>query len=578
MSKWKNAIRGRQRILRHLVAVVLVLILSIGLLGCETKGFCMYTKDAQIWLYHLGGRSSEKLTNDFLYVPEEYNPTNPEHGSNKVNQLTTVDAHSQRVFYPTALVNGIYSLKYKNNGWNAEEAKLVASNIVEHWVDENAQRLIYRTASDELWRYDLDRSYELAKNIEICFGTKRQLDICYLVKDGGLYFQSGDMKAEEIDRNVDKLYGIDSNSTVYYRKQDLLYVKKVGEEAENIAEHVTAVALDEGNGGCYILTAHNVVGEDIFDTDLGEIVLSKRMDRVRFYDGSHSYPLGYLEISVDKLKQTEDAEAYLVGRLMMGNGRLCFVGLSENEMEELCQERLDREDISEYQSKHGGTLEDAVHSLWNAYLCDNIGYRIAVGSKLINRSWGLKDGFVPCMESGGDVFYYIIQGKNGASLHSLSLGEVLTDKMIAADIAPETLRFFASGTHPVYLVNTRHAFKPDGKHEGSFGELWIDEKKVAKEAYSYRIWYDEGSDSLYFLTEYDMATEMGVLLRYSKEKNTEIASNVYYYAITTDGGVVYLRNYDMVKCEGNLYLYQDGCEILLDTEVANIMQCGRLNH
>ena len=572
MSEWKNASRGMPGIMQHLLAVILVLILSVGLLGCESRGFCMYTKDAQIWLYHLGGGSVEQLTNDFLQVPEEYNPTNLEHGSITVNQLTTVDAHSLRMFYPTALVNGIYSLKYKNNGWDAEESELIASDIVKHWVGENAQRLIYWTTSSELWRYDLDQSYELAKNVEACFGTKKQLDVCYLVKDGVLYFQSGDTKAEEIDRNVDKLYGIDCNSAVYYRKQDLLYIKKVGEEAENIAEHITAVALDEDNGGCYILTAHDVDGNDIFDTDLGVNVLSKRMDRVRFYDGTRSHPLGYLEISEEKLKQAEDAEAYLVGQLMMGNGRVCFIGLGENEMEELCSERLDREDISKYQSKHGCTLDEAVQALWNTTLCDNIGYRIAVGSKLINRSWGLQEGFVPCMESGGDVFYYIIQGENGASLHSLSLGEVPMDKKVAANIAPETLRFFSSGTRPVYLIKTRQAITSDGKLEGSFGELWISEEKVANEAYSYRIWYDEEGDTLYFLTEYDMDTEMGVLLRYSKGRNTEIASDVYYYTITTNGELVYLKNYDMVRCKGELYLYQDGGEILLDTEVANIIQ------
>lgn len=107
--------------------------------------------------------------------------------------------------------------------------------------------------------------------------------------------------------------------------------------------------------------------------------------------------------------------------------------------------------------------------------------------------------------------------------------------------------------------------------ENSTGTLYVNGEKVEKDVRVDSIRRNI-NDDFYFLSDVD--SNEGTLNLYNGKKVSEIADDVLAaIAVTPDGGVLYLVDYNMEKLEGELYYSKNGKEgKLLDEDVTFVLK------
>lgn len=169
------------------------------------------------------------------------------------------------------------------------------------------------------------------------------------------------------------------------------------------------------------------------------------------------------------------------------------------------------------------------------------------------------------IDGDGRTVYYIdnIQSDTErGDLHKVTVSgtKIKKDELYDTDVS-----------HGLFIAEGVFRYFKDYSSETASGELYFEKNKVDSNVRGSSVIYNEKTHSLIYCTDWSKDTVSATLKIYDGKKSTKVADDVYDYEVLGSGNVIYLQGYDRKNHLGELYLYNGGRSIKLDSDVTAII-------
>lgn len=612
------------------VAVVAVLILVIFLFsgGGKAKNvFTLYLKDSEIFFYDLKKDSEAWQLTTRLVDSEGVDDEDLADAGYQLGFYTYMSEDGKYIFFPD-------KVDYKDDGANLYykevakpdmEAIKVDSDILYYTVNTSATLITYLKGEEgNLYQYKIgedsrDKIASEVKNFEVSDdGTK----IGYIDSEGSLYLKYADKDKEKIASEVSSLeYLSDDFKTVYYIKEGSLYKKVEGEDPVKIASDVYDVIKIYETGEIYYLISEDseISLMDYITDDMKSADASITEPEYPDFPNSPDYPLWWdydtdaeynaayaayeeayeaWEAECDRM-ETEYYEAWDAywakenrdelradleeETLELSNYSLCFYNGTEATVitdafvgddyysdytyaseipviiyEAYNQSSLEKVKLSEVESIYDieEMVEAALFSSSERYIA------VKTTATVVEQE---KEATNFIINSSGTIVYYIDdipEEKNYGELYRISIKNGVVGKAEVYDSDVCTgFCYFVSDTELEYFKDYK-----DGK-----GELYINKNKIDYDVYCYSVGVYSDLDKIFYFTDWNEEKNYGTLKVYDGKEATKIADDVHSFSVTPDGRVLYLYDYSLKYCKGELHEWSNGETRKIDDDVVCVI-------
>lgn len=564
--------------------LVLVLVLSIVLSFLGRNNYVLYLKEGELMFSSLSNVKPFQVTEDSTTASAAF--------------YTRLSKDEKRIFYLDDIESGVGKLYYREVNKPKKDAEKIDSDVSQFMINEQGNRVTYYKEG-KLYQHNLKDREKLASDVKYGNWTvsKDGKNVLWLNQDGKAYFLKVGSDKEKVDSNITRILQVSEDcKTVWYFKDENLYVKESKKTKKKIASDVADVLCIYESGGIYFLkgdtetiTLKDYVIDDMKESD-AQMVEPVYPSWSEYYDRYEDYDQAWdaYDAAVDAYYEARDAwwdkedrddlrrdlegetieiEVYdlyfyngkkvktvakNVDRYGMDyanqNATIVFGVFEDKEVEKvkisevvyLYQIRNAVEDAFEVYSGCYVAVQD---SKTKVNLTDVDRIQVADNGKMLYALCNVEHG------DEGDLYKIAVSGK------SLKKAEKIASDVCTYDID------FVDGNKLAYFKDVTN----------SSGTLYIDKKKIDSEVSLYSVNYFEDLKGITYHTDIDEDDDSYTLMMYKDKKKTEIAEDVHSFVVTRKGKIVYICDYNTDRNEGDLYLYDKKESKQIDDEVSRII-------
>ena len=535
-----------------------------------------------------------------------------------LSDLTVLSQDGSLIFYPDKCSYDFdeydfdFNLYYREVKDDEFVPVKIDSDISSYDVSDDAETVTYLRKKDgNLYEYTLktDSREKIASDVTNFVISDDESKIMYMTNEGDVYLKTEEDKEKVVSEISTLVYLDDDFSTIYYIKDSTLFKQKFGDDRQKIAEDVVGVTKVYDSGEVYFtrsetvnVTYMSLVNDDLAASDsaIQEPVKPTAPDFDDYYYSYDDYWDAYdaywdaYDDYYDKIDAYWDAYDIYLEKKSRDNLR-----------SRLSEETFSYENISLYY--YSGEEESLVvenYSYAQAYAEDTaiISYKAydRSSNKKINLSdidsiWDLEDYNILSQfndntyvdvainnspleindnnvydieinDSGKDIYY--VSANDDEYYGDLYHIEVKGDSAAAATLYDEDVYAYVN-----FLTDDMFAYYKD--YEESSGELFINGESIDYDVYTYS--YDEDSDTLLYIADYNIDKGYGILKSYNDGEIVKISDDVYDYQMSPEGDILYLYDYSKDYYRGELYMWNGEEKLKLDDDVSTLLSY-RENH
>ncbi len=540
------------------------------------KGDSMYTlslseKDAE-------PRAMQVLSDD------AYDITHLNYLMDILELSTTLSKDGSKLFYCDSINSADEALYYLDlEDENAAPVRISGGNVWSFSVNESATIVTFLRDGDNLYQYDMQsgKTEKIASEVPGTFKASRDgSKIAYNTKSG-LYLRSELGQVEKLSNSGYRSRGSsdDMLSTIYYMDEDnTLFCNKTGKAGDSfkIADNVSGVSVS-GNGAYYTTDNGNVSMYDYIDKDLLSVDPDS-LERPEYpfsfeYDTDAEYRAAMEQYAADmevyehandllKLKEDLLSDQYLLETLHYFDGSQSSVVTEDVIRDHDFASPVVALDALEYTyldpEKAAALTTDDLEAIiessdscasWEIYnkirssaiAVNGTAYALDLNIWTINPSEDGQTVYITTKNPDNSDIDLYQAGISGNSLQ--------TPTQIASDI------------DDLQIIGNNAVFWQDSA-------VFVNGVRIDDDVHSHVAFQDDGS-FVYLVGEEDDNSYQ--LKSYKDGEITTIADDVFDFGFTTGGDLLYLRDYNVNRCAGTLYLYNGKDSTKLDDDVAAIV-------
>ena len=419
------------------------------------------------------------------------------------------------------------------------------------------------------------------------FGTSRDGSKIIYNTENGLYLYSGLGKTEKLSNDYcSQVYTPDDAlSTIYYvDEDDTLFCNKTGKAGDSfkIADDVSGVSVS-GNGVYYTTDSRNVSMYDYIDKDLLSVDPDS-LERPEYpfsfeYDTDAEYQAAMEQYEADmevyehandlrELQKDLAREQYTLVTLNYFNGSSASVVA-----EDVFRGSISSADtyahaaaVLEYtypdpEKAAALTVDDMEAIIDSNYsyastASNHIHNKICSSSVAVNGTACASDLDIYriCLTEDGQTACIITKNADNSDIDLYQAGisgnSLQTPTQIASDI------------DNLQIIGNNAVFWKDSA-------VFVNDVRIDDDVLADHVAFRDDGSFVYLVGEEDDNSYQ--LKSYKDGKITTIADDVFDFGFTTGGDLLYLRDYNLNRCVGTLYLYNGKDSTKLDDDVAAII-------
>ena len=419
------------------------------------------------------------------------------------------------------------------------------------------------------------------------FGTSRDGSKIIYNTENGLYLYSGLGKTEKLSNDYcSQVYTPDDAlSTIYYvDEDDTLFCNKTGKAGDSfkIADDVSGVSVS-GNGVYYTTDSRNVSMYDYIDKDLLSVDPDS-LERPEYpfsfeYDTDAEYQAAMKQYKADmevyehandlrELQKDLAREQYTLVTLNYFNGSSASVVA-----EDVFRGSISSADtyahaaaVLEYtypdpEKAAALTVDDMEAIIDSNYsyastASNHIHNKICSSSVAVNGTACASDLDIYriCLTEDGQTACIITKNADNSDIDLYQAGisgnSLQTPTQIASDI------------DNLQIIGNNAVFWKDSA-------VFVNDVRIDDDVLADHVAFRDDGSFVYLVGEEDDNSYQ--LKSYKDGKITTIADDVFDFGFTTGGDLLYLRDYNLNRCVGTLYLYNGKDSTKLDDDVAAII-------
>ena len=548
------------------------------------KGDSMYTlsvseKDAE-------PRAMQMLSDD------AYDIMNLDYLMDSLELSATLSKDGSKLFYFSYTGGGteLYYMDLKDK--NAAPVCISGGNVWSFSVNESATIVTFLRDGDNLYQYDMQSgktekiASDLAGYMKYFMTSRDGSKIAYFTKSG-LYLRSELGQVEKLGNSGCAPCGSDDMlTTIYYKDEDnTLFCNKTGKAGDSfkIADDVLDVSVS-GNGVYYTTDNGNVSMYDYIDKDLLSVdpdSLERPEHPFSFeYDTDAEYRAAMEQYEADmevyehandllKLKEDLLGKQYLLETLHYFDGSQSSVVAEDvihGSVDLATNRAIDQShtaavlayaacpDPEKAAALTADDLEAIIESS-DSSASSEIYNKIRSSAVAVNGTAYALDLNVWTINPSedGQTVYITTKNPDNSDIDLYQAGisgnSLQTPTQIASDISYWK------------IVGNNAVFWKDSA-------VFVNGVRIDDDVHSHVAFQDDGS-FVYLIGEEDDNSYQ--LKSYKDGEITTIAGDVFDFGFTTGGDLLYLRDYNVNRCAGTLYLYNGKDSTKLDDDVAAIM-------
>lgn len=589
--------------MKKVITLLLVLAMALSLCACGggqsspksgMASYGMYIKDSELFFTDLKKEPSQISSR--LIDNEDIDDADLANSSAQLALYTQVSADGTLVVFPDKVADGI-NLYYRKTNDAESDATKIDSDVLLYAMNTAATTITYMKGTGEdcnLYQYSIkeQEKEKIASSVREYHVTEDGEKILYVTTEGMLYTVSAGQEKEKIASDITQLaWYSDDFSLVYYIKDEALYKQKLGEDREKIDSDISKVIQVFDSGEAYYLkqetesdTLMNYIDDDMKEVDAEAPTKYPSQPRYRYYNSDEEYQKAYAEYeealaaylgkslrdewreqaewmrlsqTVRSLYYYNGTEKQLITDSLAANvgvtaaaesAVISYVAYNQKDVGKTKLSKLaESSDISEFSEK----VEKALFSSSDRYI--TLGGTATVLEQENAKSF--------CINDAGTVVYYvddIPEGKNTGDLYTV----LITDNTVGEATLYDS---DVNVNNYTFLSDTNFLYFKDYK-DGS-GDLYLNKTKIDYDVYGASVRYNSKLDTIYYAIDWNSEKNYGVLKQYANGEAVKIADDVYDYAFTPDGQVLYLYDYSMKYDSGELYLWNKGESTKIDDDV-----------
>ena len=548
-----------------IAAILILLIVLIIALCSKAPNYGLYVKDGELMYSKLSGKSFE-VSSDFMNADFSESDV-------KVNKDVSI------IFYPDKTSSGSgYNLYFRSLKKTKAEAVKISNNVTRYKINEDGSYAFFMKDGD-LYEYNVKKesSEKISSKVSSFYISENGKTVVFTTyKEDGttdLYYRKSGKDKEKIDGKIGNVSKITEDfDIVYYTKENDdektttmdLYKCKLGKDSEKLISKISGIVRIYDDDLVYYYKSEtkeaklsDYIYDDMEESDskisrpdyddfddydeyeeayeeyqqklardeireeLEDATFSNTVKTLYFFDGKESKEIAddfrgtkvtgsddpvvvYTVSSSEKIKLSEIENYYNFENLLSGVGDV-YVANEENTM------KLEQDDAQDFE------LNEDADTL---YFIDDLS----------------EDG------DYGTLYTVAIKKKK--------LGEKKT---------------YDTDVYEFDLYDDEVVYFKDVDEDNDSGELYFNKKKVDHDVDVDNIRYVEKTDILVYTTD---PTVDGYTLKVYDGKAKGVGNEIAYYAITSEGDILFLRDYSSFS-GGDLYIY-NGKAKKLDTDVTYI--------
>lgn len=544
-------------IIAAVVAVVIIAGAVVAALtlfgGGKDEAFAAYVKDGELFYSDFGKDGAIEISNGFYdEEPDDYS------NLDGLFMGFHIQKAGDRLFYADKWdeYEESYTLYYRDMNKKKAEPVKVDSDVHFFDVNDDGTALIYAKSEDNVLYYsDLEDKTKIESDIGGARVCSEFEHVVYLNEDMDIV--SYDIKTgerEKLARGVDEVEAWRDNNTVFYLKDEALYVVSPGTERVKIAEDVENVVQTYETGEVYYTVAEEIELPMMtyFDDDLAEsdknlpATDSDRQLRDVYREYLNEETFSHTE---RELYYYNGSESILVCEDMNG----IFAEDEASDAPVLVVETFANPEKVATMSELFEDSEAAFEKLYDA-TDDNFARHIVVGSSIskidltdVGRFAVMDDGSgvyviadveefekedpAPAEEGSHVYESELKEGEGTLYYYSIEKGVVGEPVEIDDDVDTRSIRAW-NNFGIAYFKN----INKDGDH----GDLYINGEEISYDVYTGDIIYDEDMDTMVFFTDWDEDDEAGNGFLYENGKCIEIGDDIHDVMFVD--GVIYIMD------------------------------------
>ncbi len=605
---------GISAVIVAVIAVVAAAAVALPMfVGKSASNYTFYLKDRELFYSDFSKQGAQQVTDrlssdvsaaDLISVADDF------------SCFMTVSKDGKTLFFADKIdtFDDGFNLYYRNTDRPNQEATKIDYNVVYYWANDNATVVTYlksdgdlKNNSDfDLYQYDLKKMDKTKidsglKNLYSIRASKDGEKLVYLNDDQDLYLKDGNKDKEKLDSNVSSLENVSKDfSTVYYRRNDLLFKKTVGGDRVKLASDVSAVLKFYHSGEAYYLKKSNesvalsdYVYDDMKDADAAMTppVYPEYPDW-RDYDDEDEYIEAYytypaaLEDYQAANKAYQEKEKRDSLRLQLENRKtdrskyaLCY-----------CSDSGETVLADDYVP---ASIEAAAEGATVVFETYNRGSVSRVPLSEISSISEVQDWVDTALTDSASVIRYVAAKGNAAKITQDNVDRIrisdVGDAVYFVDAAPDTKDTnSAQKAGDLYRITVdgdqvqKAELYDRGVYDGSFrgdnkfcyfksvkqksGELYINKVKVDDDVYTDDFRYYKKNDTLVYFADYNTDKGYGTVKMYKGGKTIKVVDDAHAFVFSPKGDVLYLTDYTSSN-KGTLFRFDGKKPQKIDEDV-----------
>ena len=406
---------------------------------------------------------------------------------------------------------------------NMEAEPIFVGDGIFYSINESFD-IFTQLSEGELYQYDLTGYTPIATDVSSLLEISNDGNCIYYVtyEDKALYRWTAEEGADLIATGVNWFKTAENFNTVFYTRDNTLYVKELGQEEQMLITKTTggAVTIYE-DGTAYF---YNTESDGIFVLDL-ELIQGDCIKNLYYYDGQQTH---LLSDAVTKVGDwAEDTQA-----IIYQTAESSYIA-EENRIGLLPQDG--------YSLSSDGTS----------------GYHTVIHTEPDRKT---------------DLYRVIYEGTQ------------LVEEKLLVENANNLSILKLVGDSIIYLQDIEGSViewsdKYDNHYNTCQGTMYLNDQHIDNNVHSSSVEIDEQNRNglIYYLKDWDLETLHATLCVYDGEKSKNIMDNVYKIVLTPGGELMFLRNYDLTTYTGELWVYRYGACIKLADNVSQILTATDLS-
>ena len=582
------------------VAVVLVVAIILGITlipGKHASNTAIYLKDGNLCVLPNVKKNADLLTMQMVSDPDalQGDITGLWDYQDSTNACSgcgaTLSKDGSKLFYISTDLETEIRLCYIDlKAKNATPVRISGGVVLAFSVNESATLVTFLRDDNNLYQYDMQsgKAEKIASDLEEVFVASRDGSKIVYTTENGLYLYSSLGQTEKLSNDYcSQVYTPDDAlSTIYYvDEDDTLFCNKTGkaEDSFKIASGVdTLYGLTE-NGVYYTtdrktVTMYDYVNQDLLSVDPDslerpEYPFSFEYDTDAEYQAAMKQYKADMEVyeHANDLRELQKDLSYIPYALVTLN---YFNGSSASVVaEDVFSDSISRAyiythaaavleytcpDPEKAAALTVGDMEAIIDSNYSyaSTASDHIYNKIRSSSVAVNGTARASDLdiYCICLTEDGQTACIITKNPDNSDIDLYQAGisgnSLQTPTQIASDI------------DNLQIIGNNAVFWKDSA-------VFVNDVRIDDDVLADHVAFRDDGSFVYLVGEEDDNSYQ--LKSYKDGKITTIADDVFDFGFTTGGDLLYLRDYNLNRCVGTLYLYNGKDSTKLDDDVFLIL-------